>query len=102
MPALKSGVALETDTTIYLTFEGHYTFRNPLDVEVPGRFVFPLPEPPGTIEGFQLTVGHNVITQPDRRGYYSWEGSLPPQATLTAVVKFRATADRLVLRHWIG
>lgn len=76
----------------YLTFEGHYTFRNPLDVEVPGRFVFPLPEPPGTIEGFQLTVGHNVITQPDRRGYYSWEGSLPPQATLTAVVKFRATA----------
>lgn len=76
----------------YLTFEGHYTFRNPLDVEVPGRFVFPLPEPPGTIEGFQLTVGHNVITQPDRRGYYSWEGSLPPQAMLTAVVKFRATA----------
>lgn len=34
-----------------LTFEGHYTFRNPLDTEMPGRFVFPLPEPPGTIEG---------------------------------------------------
>lgn len=75
-----------------LTFEGHYTFRNPLDTEMPGRFVFPLPEPPGTIEGFQLTVGNSVITEPDRHGYYSWEGILPPGVPLTAVVKFRATA----------
>ena len=32
-----------------LDFEGRYTFRNPLNQAVRGRFVFPLPEPPGTL-----------------------------------------------------
>lgn len=73
-----------------LTFGGQYTFRNPLDSEAQVRFVFPLPEPPGTIEGFQLKVGDNVVTEPNQYGQYAWEGKLPPGASVTAVVQFQA------------
>lgn len=74
-----------------LTFAGRYTFRNPLDSEVRARFVFPLPEPPGTIEGFELKVGDSVVTEPNQYGQYTWEGKLPPGTLVTAVTQFRAT-----------
>ncbi len=74
-----------------LAFDGRYTFRNPLDSEVQARFVFPLPEPPGTIEGFQLQVGNKTITEPNRYGQYAWEDRLPPNASVTATARFRAT-----------
>jgi len=74
-----------------LDFEGRYTFRNLLNQAVPGRFVFPLPEPLGTLEGFQLQVDGSTITEPNEYGQYAWEGMLAPGGTLTAVVRFRAT-----------
>lgn len=74
-----------------LDFEGRYTFRNPLNQAVPSRFVLPLPEPPGTLEGFQLQVDGSTITEPNEYGQYAWEGMLAPGGTLTAVVRFRAT-----------
>jgi len=74
----------------HLDFEGSYTFRNPLKEAVRGRFLFPLPEPPGTIEGFQLTVDGDTVTEPNEYGQYAWEGMLVAGGTLTAVVRFRA------------
>jgi hypothetical protein len=76
-----------------LDFEGRYTFRNPLNQAVRGRFVFPLPEPPGTLEGFQLQVDGSTITEPNEYGQYAWEGMLTPSGTLTALVRFRAMLD---------
>ncbi len=76
----------------HIHFEGRYTFRNPLPSDVRARFVFPLPEPPGTIEGFQLKVGEQVVTEPNQYGQYAWESTLKAGEATTALAQFQATA----------
>ena len=74
-----------------LHFTGQYAFRNSLNSDIRARFVFPIPEPPGTIEGFQLKVGEQVVTEPTPEGLYAWEGTLRAGEATTAVAQFQAT-----------
>jgi len=70
-------------------FFATYSFSNPLEVAVPGRFTFYLPEGSGTLRDFSMTVNGQPYRASDLSGGYVWEGTLEPKQKVDVVVKYK-------------
>ncbi len=71
-------------------FKGIYVFSNPTSEKIHARFLVDLPQGGGTVQGLKITVGQQTITEPDDRGYYTWQGDLAPSETKQAVVEYKS------------
>lgn len=72
-------------------FEATFKFKNPRDREETMRFVFPLPEGSGTIEGFSLETGGQRISDPDDKGVYAWQGKVPAGGEVQVIARYKFT-----------
>lgn len=70
-----------------MRFQGQYSFKNPGTETSNIRFVFPLPQS-GTIDGLEVRVGNDRISQPGQSGNLEWSGSLAPGESREATVVY--------------
>jgi len=72
-------------------FDGTYRFHNPNPAPAPMRFIFPLPQGGGTVQGFFFDVQGAHVTEPDEHGMYSWTGTVPARANLAVHAHYETT-----------
>lgn len=70
-------------------FSATYSFSNPLEGKVPGRFTFYLPEGSGTLRDFAMTVNGQPYKAQDLSGGYVWEGTLEPKGKIDVTVSYK-------------
>lgn len=70
-------------------FFATYSFSNPLEVAVPGRFTFFLPQGSGTLRDFSMTVNGQPYRATDLSGGYVWEGTLEPKQKVDVLVRYK-------------
>lgn len=78
------------------SFDGQYSFRNPLPNEATVRFTFPLPVGSGTLSGFRMVVNGQELRAADLAGGSTWEGTVPAGGA----VKVRVTYQHQGSRGW--
>ncbi|WP_425147906.1 hypothetical protein [Deinococcus sp.] len=76
------------------TFQGSYSFKNPLTTPATIRFAFPLPSGSGTLQGFSMTVNGQPYNAADLSGGSIWEGQVDAGAAVTVAVTYRHQGSR--------
>lgn len=71
-----------------LEFEAHYTFQNTKSTPINVRFLFGLPNG-NTIRDLMISVGGQLIPDPNAGGSYEWKSILAPNETRDAVIRYR-------------
>jgi hypothetical protein len=77
-----SGRAYDAD------FEGKYVFQNGTSAPIVARFQFTLPND-NTIRNLNVSVGDQVVLEPNKEGIYEWKSQLAPGERREAVIHYR-------------